>query len=412
VSYEILSLNPPVVEPPGAVSDLKYSANKGNIVLPTDPLVKAYLQRRGKNASKEYYTRPEQRLGVGDVDPHLSSSSSSGYKGSMADAYHFAQRQYEFMQQHWKEIDEGALTEEECVKAVNDILQKEEQNERFHSRKVSTSLNENMKEMKSEGSKGREHESELPRDQTNDKEIAAKTTESSKANKMEGIPSILHGNTNAVLQMTQWGDRLSRVPYNRWTVGAATALDHWIATTILGLSEHAWQDALQKKEHSRSRVQDIITVRHALFPETMDGYASRKAGLNGEKENVEEVDLELQAQKETEKSIDELLASLGVDDENDDFWKKTDESADENVDEDDFEFGSKWDETEDQKLMRLKTELKNWQERNEEVPYGEWSEKEKKTFNVSVLNLIGGTWPAGIHTHCVDCLAYPRRAGS
>lgn len=61
------------------------------------------------------------------------------------------------------------------------------------------------------------------------------------------------------------------VPYKEWTVGAATALDHWIASRLLGLSEATWQlllegDISDNKLMSKGR--DIIAVREALFPET------------------------------------------------------------------------------------------------------------------------------------------------
>jgi len=369
-SYDVLSLNPPIADTPGAVSDFKYSETKGKIVLPTDSLVKAYLKRQGGGGSKEYYTRPEQRIGLGDVDPFLSR------KGPMADAYYFAQRQYEYMQKH----HDAELTEEECVKAVEQILQEEEQTERMRSRQIA-------KTVKSEVAvKGKTED--MHKESDIDMLLAEKETSTNADMEEDGtIPSVLHGNTNALTQMAQWGDRLSQVPYNRWTIGAATALDHWIACSVLGLSEHAWQDVLQRKDRSRSRAQDIITIRHALFPETLRGHDTDAALEVTEKDDLKE-DEEFKAKKDAEHSIDELLASLGGD-ESDDFWKGLEISNDEaaegkGADEEDFTFWNEGDES----FMRMRRELKNWQAKNVEVPYNEWAEQEKKAFNTWLVSYV------------------------
>jgi hypothetical protein len=45
--------------------------------------------------------------------------------------------------------------------------------------------------------------------------------------------------------MITWTKRLQAVPYRQWTVGASTALDHWIAKRVLGLSEETWLSLLE-----------------------------------------------------------------------------------------------------------------------------------------------------------------------
>lgn len=45
--------------------------------------------------------------------------------------------------------------------------------------------------------------------------------------------------------MILWTKRLQAVPYRQWTVGASTALDHWIAKRVLGLSEETWLALLE-----------------------------------------------------------------------------------------------------------------------------------------------------------------------
>lgn len=370
-AYDVFSLNPPIINPPGVLSDFKFTETKGNIVLPTDSLVKAYLKRKGGNASKEYYSRPEQRIGLGDIDPFLAQIH---YKGSIADAYYFAQRQHQFMQQNY----DSELNEEDCVKAVEKILEEEEKAERMRSRKVTKTVQSDIaiKKTRADLQKdGKTYAADHPTS-SSEKEVVSY----SGMNEDGTIPSVLYGNTAALMQMARWGDRLSQVSYSRWTIGAATALDHWIASTVLGLTERKWQDVLNRKDHSRSIAKDIITVRHALFPETLQGHDTH-ATLEEENDDADE-DEESKLKKEAEKSIDDLLASLGGDDDSDDFWKQLEDGdvdTTENKNDDNEEGPLLIDE---ETLTQTRKELKKWQARNIEVPYEEWDEQEKKAFNV------------------------------
>ena len=58
--------------------------------------------------------------------------------------------------------------------------------------------------------------------------------------------AVLYSNNQRSFEgMIHWTKRLERIPYRMWTVGASTALDHWIAKRVLGLSEETWLALLE-----------------------------------------------------------------------------------------------------------------------------------------------------------------------
>jgi hypothetical protein len=387
VSYEIMQLDPPVPDPIGVLSDLKHQKNKGKIVLPTDPLVRRYIRRNGgsgSKAAKDYYYRPEQQIGVGDMDAYMGYNASA--KGNVSDAYYFASRQYEYMQKNWRDIEkEDGLTEEEIVANVEALLEEEGQAERFKSRT-------NSKEVKKETAASpavhiEEEKSLSTSSMEGDVDVKAdlNVDDEPKVN-LEGLPTMLHGNPKAVQQMTMWSERLRQVTYSSWTVGAATALDHWIASEILGLSDRTWQAVLRRSTNSGSRgiATDIITVRSALFPETTmedDEFQSLDDADDHEFSAASSsASSDFKSKEDTEKSIDDLLASLGVndEDENDEFWNTTGGSGDGDDDKD----GDDPSETHDTRFSRMRFELNQWQGKNAATPYGQWMEADKKEFNV------------------------------
>ena len=113
----------------------------------------------------------------------------------------------------------------------------------------------------------------------------------------------------------QWSRMLqeSGIPYNEWTVGASTALDHWIARNILQLSEATWQSLLEGNDPScLSRGQDIVAVRETLFPETKLELSENE--MLQAQEQQAQLEAEEQASKELSSdepaSVDELLKTL------------------------------------------------------------------------------------------------------
>jgi len=199
--------------------------------------------------------------------------------------------------------------------------------------------------------------------------------------------------------MTMWSRRLNAVPYYRWTLGAATALDHWIAVDVLGMSEDTWKNLLrgdpggdeeimtgQYMESGKegkleaigignaAHARDIVAVRASLFPETIMSIQEEDAESGVPRED-ERADLDA-----TQRSIDELLASLGgFEDEEDESWKFDDDSQKNSE-------GTYGDI--DTRINELTDELQEWRAKNAEKLYAEWDGDDKKEFNTWLSEYI------------------------
>ena len=85
----------------------------------------------------------------------------------------------------------------------------------------------------------------------------------------------LQENPRTWLALQKWSDRLRRVPYSQWTIGAATALDHWIASEVLKMSEETWEALLGgvnlfgNDKANEEMGGAVVAARQALFPETL-----------------------------------------------------------------------------------------------------------------------------------------------
>jgi hypothetical protein len=334
IEYEILSLFPPLPPPPRIPKKFRQERNsRSNQALPTDRLVKEYLKRMKDQkdlSEEEYYDR---LLGINPPKP----TTAMGRKSALLNkAYAFALKQYQIMRQ-----DIG-ITEQESIAIVEDLLAKEKKTERFTSR--------------SHANQVKQWRQQQPSRETS-KPGAPLYQDPSSA------PSILHSKPRAIEGMTMWSKRLRAVPYKEWTIGATTALDHWVARSVLNLEEDTWQELLEGDNPSLlAHGRDILTVRQSLFPETI----------------LEEQEQEQQPQPQerpredmsVDKSIDELLASLGGFDDYEDkdaFWP-----SETTVDDGDM----------DQKVSSLIDELQNWRAKNMDSPYDEWSAADKDEFAV------------------------------
>lgn len=359
IEYELLTLNPPIPEAPRIPKKMQ---RKEQSSLPTDRLVKSYMRRydaRMKamtnltDAEKEqYYYR--KTLGI---DQKSDASMAMGRKSAvLSHAYEFALRQFQVMQQ------DPNLSEEDSIDVVEELLREEEKLERLSSREKVTSLKKE-KEAQKQTAKGGKVEQ--------DDDVEAIPTPSST------IPSILHSKPRTIQALNIWGKRLQAVPYSQWTLGASTALDHWIAVDVLGMSEETWNRLLDGEfeadvEASRgtedlnigdlARHKDIITVRSTLFPETimnmMDDDEVDVMDMDGD-EAVDEQD-------DTDRSIEELLASLGGLDE---------EESDAHLSAED----------KDDRITAMIHSLQDWRAKNMEKDFADWESSEKDEFNVSIL---------------------------
>jgi hypothetical protein len=137
-------------------------------------------------------------------------------------------------------------------------------------------------------------------------------------------------------------------------------------------------------------MRDIVMVRGALFPETLVASSGGSGGSAGEGELRGDLDDDLDLSKKssaTEKSIDELLASLGMDDDDDDF--KFDDllstKSDEEKDAEDQ------DGINDEKMTAIMDELQIWRSRNVSSPYESWDVDRKTEFDVSIHLVLNQT---------------------
>ena len=120
-----------------------------------------------------------------------------------------------------------------------------------------------------------------------------------------------------------------------------------------------------------AHARDIVAVRASLFPETIMSIQEEDAESGVPRED-ERADLDA-----TQRSIDELLASLGgFEDEEDESWKFDDDSQKNSE-------GTYGDI--DTRINELTDELQEWRAKNAEKLYAEWDGDDKKEFNVSPL---------------------------
>lgn len=369
IEYEILTLNPPIPDMPRISKKMQ---RKEQAALPTDKLVKNYMRRydaRMKAATtltdaerEEYYYR--KTLGVSQTGEGSSNASTAmGRKSAvLSHAYDFALKQFEVMQKN------KGILEQESISLVEELLANDEKVERLVSREKTTTLIKEKKAAK---------EGPASNDTASDKARGANTIPPPSST----IPSILHSKPRTIQALNIWGKRFQAVPYNQWTLGASTALDHWIAVDVLGMSEETWNRLLDGEleidlEQSRgvevnvgdlARNRDIVAVRSTLFPETIIGMVD-----DMDDEDESDMLLDEQAEKDaTDRSIDELLASLGGFDNGGEDASSTDDM--------------------DSRISKMIDSLQDWRAMNQEAPYKDWDSGEKDKFNkwlADYVNLV------------------------
>ena len=407
--YEILTLNPPLPEKPRLSKKdrrylemelkLKESGKDNNSILPTERFVKSYMKRyddRMRSASVLSDSEREDAyyrniLGVSQSStssPRIEDMNSAmGRKPAVLNhAYEFALKQYEVLSEN------DGLSEEESIQIVEDLLAKEEKDERLQSRikaqKVADEIR--MKQQQDEEARGKKGDSSQANNPT-----SALSTKSMRP-PSSTIPSILYSKPRTIQALHIWGKRLQAVPYNQWTLGATTALDHWIAVDVLGMKEETWNRLLDGEleldlQESRgedvligdkARMNDIMTVRSTLFPETVlhsiddeDEVMNMQEEFGDAENALDDIDVEKEA---TVRSIDELLASLGgIDDDEED-------ADDEDNTEDIGIESSEYDDL-DSRVAKMVDDLQEWRARNVEKPFEQWDNALKNDFNVSTV---------------------------
>jgi hypothetical protein len=428
--YEILSLNPPIPQPPKITKSLR--RERAQMHLPTDRLIKSYLKRHDQRVRSSHppteAEREEARYAklLGLSPP--SSSDAMGRKSTvMANAYTFALKQYDLLRAD--AAQGGDMTEEDSIEVVEKLLAEEAERERLRSRRTAEEAGKWRKDVdavtkaKTEEQARASAPGEEPLVLANDDDVEPPSAaSSSSAAAASAVPSILTGKPRALWAMNTWSKRLAAVPYNRWTVGAAAALDHWIAVDVLGLSEESWDKILAGDDGeddevmmgrgkggtgigigSAARAKDVVAVRMALFPETVvfgDGEDEADLASSYDEHSTDDDD-DAASAAATQKSIDDLLASL----------------SDLGDDDGDFNFGSSGegensaadvtssvdvvDEGLDERVAEMVDSLQEWRQKNVDAPYSQWDEGDKAEFDVSVR--YKGLWTSILLLHLMFC---------
>jgi hypothetical protein len=349
--YEILVLNPPVPTRPRMPKKfLRQEELKAARKDKTGRFVKNYLSKHDvytADASVDDYYR--KLLGIAPPTP----LSAMGQKSSLLNkAYVVAVKQQQLLRSN------SALTEQESLQIVEDLLHEEAKKERVHSRKVQ----QNIREWKHSNADNFPHQDFLS--------AIVQTSENSTYIDTEdeaSLPSVLHSKPRTIQGIAIWSKRLQAIPYKEWTVGASVALDHFIALSILGVSDETWDALLEGSDPSlKSIAQDIAMTRRSLFPETVTARESYDESTNDD--FINEVD-DREAQ-EMEASIDELLKSLGG----------FDDGQDETV-ADDVPNGA-------QSLQSLREDLQKWRAKHMENAFNSWSSSDRSKFNSWLKNYV------------------------
>jgi hypothetical protein len=296
----------------------------------------------------------------------------------------------------------GGLSEDEALARVDELLAEQEQHERTKSSERAKWAQEYAKQQQQQQKQSKEAAGEVKKvsptraaaasdGTTVDGGAAAEDPTGSSNGDETALRSIFADNPRGIEGMMKWGERLSAVPYRHWTVGASTALDHWIARQVLRLSEETWEALLEGSTDPGllSRGRDIIKVRQSLFPETLLGFVDAEPILSSEDDQhdadaEENLSSSSPSKDSTEKTIDELLASLGGLS-----MPAGTSSSKGGGDKASHQRSSSWldlddddDATDlDRKVTKLVNELQDWRRRNVEQPYAAWPKSEKEEFD-------------------------------
>lgn len=310
IEYAILRQHPPIPDPPRTpvkllrkIRQQEMQENKQSYM---EGLVRKYVNRyenQGKTnksndkskstmSADQYY---ERLLGVqaSQSTKRRSTAASavlSTKSASMQVAYDAAIHHYRLQRTN------SNLSDAECMKQVDEILNSQLNDEQIKSKSHRQQAMKLRKDLKQ-----------------NEKKIDDEDV-SQRSSLFEDV-TFLKNSPSTVKAMMIWSDRLNAVPYNEWTIGASTALDHWIARQILKISEETWQLCLEGTSPKYLTIgRDIVATREALFPETYlyDSAEESSIGEIREAWDKSKEDDRVEAKNdEQERSIEDLLASLG-----------------------------------------------------------------------------------------------------
>lgn len=416
--YLILEQHPPIPDPPRISK--KYMKTMQNTEHPLDRLTKTYLQRAEglveDKASHTVHSQPERTsedyyrclLGVQRAQ-HLQMDKTLAQKPAVV------QKAYAMALKHYQVQRTEGITDADAMQRVEELLQqefKEETATAKHQRREAQQWRRQQQKL-------RQQQQSQKQSQKPESPFAALgmgptgTTIASPSNALEPIdastesPSdslanIFGENPQAVEGMMRWSERLQAVDYKDWTVGASTALDHWIARQVLGLSETTWQSLLEPTVEDDAALlemgRDIVAVREALFPETaledrsldddyLDGMTPEDmSAIEQQRQRQSEIEADKEGDSESDKSITELLDSLGgLNSVYDDTRAASSDSASLHAD-----ALPMWQrgpakkvmtpEELDERTEQLVEQLQEWRAKQTETPYERWPAADQQEF--------------------------------
>ena len=353
--YEILSLNPPApFKPFMPVKDTRKAINKYTQEhRPTDRLARNYLnkqQRAGRKSAGEpataedYYRRLLGSKKAPKIDSAMGSKSAILNK-----AYAVAVKQYHLMRTE-------NLSEKDALDKVEELLKQEDFEEKKTSRKKAQNIAQHDLSNLDTTSRAK---TVFPKANPSFRPMKEKRDAADGDTELANLYS---ENQRSFEGMISWTHRLQAVPYRQWTVGASTALDHWIAKRVLGMSEETWLELLEgDSPHLLGRGRDIVMARHALFPETLLDEEDDADAVNNDDNEIDNVDDDLDA----------LLATLGG-------WN-TEEAAAGDQQKSGGPYSSALG-SNDKILLDLTTQLQEWRSKQAETPFEDWSKSQQEEF--------------------------------
>ena len=414
--YLILEQHPPIPDPPRVSK--KYMKAMHNAEHPLDRLTKKYLQRTEglgmDNASHNNHSQPERSaedyyrclLGVQKVQ-HLHMDKTLTQKPAVV------QKAYAMALKHYQVQRTEGITDAEAMQRVEELLQQEFKGETATAKKQRRESQQWRRQQQKLRRQQNQEQSQKPESPFASLGMGPTGNTASPINTLDPIdastesPSdslanIFGDDPRAVEGMMRWSERLQAVNYKDWTVGASTALDHWIARQVLGLSETTWQSLLEPDVEDDAALlelgRDIVAVREALFPETalddgtldddyLDGLTPEEiSAIEQQRQRQNEKQADIADDAESEKSITELLDSLGglksVYDDNKAASGVSTSSHTDTVPV--WQRGSTkkvmTPEELDERTEQLVEELQEWRAKQKEAPYERWPAADQKQF--------------------------------
>mmetsp|Transcript_37386 Transcript_37386/g.77553 ORF Transcript_37386/g.77553 Transcript_37386/m.77553 type:complete len:641 (-) Transcript_37386:68-1990(-) len=270
-----------------------------------------------------------------------------------------------------EEEEEDELDDMERIgsKSVQELVAEHQQTKKEPVRKLMSQYRYNEKQLEKDYGK------DAIVNPTKDKNTKSESS-SHKEEPTTGLESlydnVLGSNPRVLEAMMRWSVRLKEVPYREWTIGASTALDHWIARQVLQMSEETWATLLEGNDADLLPLgRAIVQTREALFPETLVRPVEDEEDdlLGASADPLGTLDIPQDdpfARNDDEMSLEDLLNSLGDINSSTDSLDALKPSAPEGVN------------TENGK--RLIEELQAYRKKNVETPFDSWQDTDKLQF--------------------------------